>query len=216
MPASSPKAISSCPECGARASGFFCYQCGQALDRHSSLNRDSEKSPNAVHEISYPDVAASLTSHTWLVLLYAVGCALAVYVVQWWATPEVLFWALQLPTLAMTTAVVRTNKVLRWRVPGTWLVTAFLAWGYSRYRPFPEQDGGWPAEIVSVTVIVILVHWLARAVDASITEFRENHRLNERGSLAPAVADLFSVWGATLMIAAVGSSIVRAFLEPPL
>ena len=143
---------------------------------------------------SYPDLPTELTSHTWLLLLYTVGCVLLVHLVGRSLDVSLLFLIFQVPTLLLASSVLRKNARLAWRIPWIWFITALAVWGFKSLETQPNRS---PGEIASIALGALVFYWLVRALLGSLREFRSD--TNEQP--IELIAGLISAWGATLQIA---------------
>jgi hypothetical protein len=145
---------------------------------------------------SYRDLPSALTRHVWLALMYALVSVISIYMLGLWHSPSILFFAFELPTLAVATYVTSGNPDFRFRLPLIWSLTALATWAY-KLSVAPQNSSTWPSEVLSLCIIFLVAYSLVEAITSSISEFRYNSRGD---SVAGALAWLLSAWGATLQI----------------
>src|SRR5579872_3589580 len=157
----------------------------------------------------YHDLATGLMKHTWIAILYAFGCLIGVYILGITANASIIFLAVQIPTVGITTAVLRDNKRLRWRVPLVWTITAMFVWGYSQSSPTATSQGS-SNEVAACSLFALIGLWFVRGVNGSINEFKNNRQ----SPLAVSIGNTLSAWGATLQVAFLSLILIKAALIP--
>lgn len=153
----------------------------------------------------YRDLASELMEHTWVAVLYAVGCVIFSYLLGFFSSPSAIFIAAEIPTVCIATAVLREDERLSVRVPLVWCLTAIFSWGIE----MSSTESNLYNEIAVSALVILFGYWLGRAVIGSIAEFKKDS-LHE--SLAYIIANLASVWGATLIIARLAALIIHPIL----
>ncbi len=164
---------------------------------------------NSVMTARFPDLAAWLTSQTPIALIYSIGCILIVYAVNHWANEVVLFLITELPTLLAMAYVVSASHSLRFRVPFLQFLSAVFMWTYAGST---AESGGWAAVISSVCLLAFFGYCITRAVTGSMQEFRENVSTEP---VTPALALLFTAWGATAQVVMIVLALVKTVLPVP-
>lgn len=157
----------------------------------------------------YEGLAAKLIGHTWLVLTYAVLCVVLLYILQVWANMTILFVTAELPALILTTAVLRNDDGLLFRVPFTWAATALIVWGC--YHASRNGAFSIPNELVAFAVTCVVICWFARAIMGTVAEYNTTVDENTK-----AVSQLLSAWGATLQVTTISLLLIQPILLPVL
>jgi hypothetical protein len=168
--------------------------------------------PNAPRK--YPNVPAQLAEHLWLAFLFAAISVTAVYVLHLWLDLGSLFVAAEIPTLVISTVAVLPEPRLRLRLPCLWISTAFLVWS--------ANNGVGDIETARVFVVcatgLILLFWLVLAIRGSFVEripsgspFRAP---NGPTLAAHVIANLLSLWGATLQVTFLAVFLTKPALIP--
>jgi len=158
----------------------------------------------------YRDLVSELTGHSWIGVIYAVGSIVFLYLLGFNSKPNALFVAAEIPAACIVTAVLRHDPRLRIRVPLIWCLTAAFVWALP--KSVPEMASfKWPNEIAALSLALLFGYWLVRAIRGSIVESKEGHR---ESSAAAIVANLASIWGATLIVVHLASLFITPYLIP--
>lgn len=167
-----------------------------AIEVKEKKAKAKPKKNNALtHPKTYRDLLYRLTQHAWVAFAFVIVLILFTYVVGLWRSPSLFFLAVELPVIVAVSYVLSGNPRLRLVAPFLWIVTALMALGYFAPTDLFSQDA--VVELLPACLLLLFCFWLVRAVHGTKREFTEAWA---NRTLPEAVADIITLWGATLQI----------------